>query len=168
VKSVGGVFIRDSEFDSLIHRGKQEWDLRAGTENLAGLASMIAAVKKSIEVLDMESKRLNAFRKLIISRLKNVPKILFNSAENSAPGILSISFSDITGSEIVGALSLGGIAVSKGSACHASEAEPSRVILAMGRNTSEAKGSVRISMGRGTTKQAVNDLIDALLEIVMK
>lgn len=168
VKASGGVFIRDSEFSALIHGGRQEWNLRAGTEGIAGLASMVAALRESLEIMEAEVKRIEALKSHLISRLKHVPDVLFNSPENSIPGILSVSFPGFAGREIVGALSLAGYAISTGSACHDNEIEPSRIILAMGRNATEASGSVRISMGTGTTKKAVNNLIDSLLEFVMK
>lgn len=168
VRSAAGALIRDSEFNPLIHGGKQEWNLRAGTENIAGLASMVIALKKSIDIINSETERLNDLVCHLISRLKNIPRVSFNTPDHSAPGILSISFSDITGREIVGALSLAGFAISTGSACHANEVKPSRIILSLGRNASEAKNTVRISMGRGTSKQATDDLANELLAFVMK
>ena len=168
VKATGGVLIRDSEFDPLIHGGKQEWNLRAGTEGIAGLASMTAALREGIDKMESEAKRIKTLKNHVISRLKHIPDVLFNSPENSIPGILSASFPGMTGREIVGALSLAGYAISAGSACHANAIEPSRIILAMGRSASGAKGAVRISMGIGTTEKAVNDLIDTLLDFVMK
>lgn len=166
VRGTGGAFIRDDEFEPLFHGGKQEWNLRAGTENLAGLASMLAALIKSIKIMDKETSRLNVLKKSMISRLEKVPGLLVNSSGNSLPGMLSISIPGNTGREVVGALSLMGFAVSTGSACHSSQMEPSRIILAMGRNKQEANGSIRISMGIGTTSESVNELTTKLLEII--
>jgi cysteine desulfurase len=61
---------------------------------------------------------------------------------------------------------MSGFATSTGSACHANELEPSRVIMAMDRNKNEAVGSIRLSMGMGTTNEAVDDLVVALLDLI--
>ena len=168
VKSAAGALIRDSQFHSLIQGGNQEWNLRAGTENIAGLASMVAAMKKSMEIIDLEAKRIGLLVNHLKSKLKDVPQMVVNTPENSMPGIVSISFPGLIGREIVGALSLAEYSISTGSACHANEIKPSRIILSMGKNASEARGTIRISMGRGTTKKAVSDLADELLAFVKK
>ena len=166
VKSVGGAFIRDDQFEPLIKGGKQEWNLRAGTEDLAGLSAALAALDKSLESMKEEIIRLSILKKSMIGRLKQLPHVIINSPENSLPGILSLSISGLTGSELVTLLSHSGFAISTGSACHANEIEPSRIILAMGRSKKEAIGAIRISMGVGTTREAVKDLMEALLEII--
>lgn len=166
VKSVGGAFIRDDQFEPLIKGGKQEWNLRAGTEDLAGLSAVLAALNKSMESMKEEMIRLSILKKSMLEQLKQLPHVIINSPENSLPGILSVSIPGITGSELVTLLSHSGFAVSTGSACHANEMEPSRIILAMGRSKKEAIGTIRISMGIGTTTDAVNQLMEALLEII--
>ena len=95
---------------------------------------------------------------------RSAPSSIINSSPNGLPGLLSISFPGFKGNEIVAATSLSGYAISTGSACHASQVEPSRIILAMGRNEEEATGTVRISMGYGTTSESVEGLFTTLLE----
>jgi cysteine desulfurase len=168
VRSAAGALIRDSKFDSLIRGGSQEWNHRAGTENVGGLASMVSALKKSMENLDIEIDKTKALVELLKSRLKSITGLLTNTPVHSAPGILSLSFPGMIGREMVGALSLAGFATSTGSACHENEVTPSRIMVKMGRSTSQAKGTVRISMGRGTNEQAVNELADELLAITQK
>lgn len=165
-KSAGGVFIRDDRFESLIKGGKQEWSLRAGTEDIAGLSAIIVALKMSLDCLEEEMNRLSILKKFLLKQLKKVPHVLINSLENSLPGFLSICIPGMTGSEIVAVLSHSGFAISTGSACHADQLEPSRIITAMGRNKREANGFIRISMGIGTTNEAVTDLSIALLDLV--
>ena len=70
------------------------------------------------------------------------------------------------GNEIVSALSLSGYALSTGSACHANREEPSRIILSRGLREDEATGTIRISMGYGTTQESVDGLIHSLMEYV--
>ncbi len=166
VKSTGGLLIRDDLFEPLIRGGKQEWDLRAGTENIAGLSAMVVALKKSLECVEDEMERLKALKKLMLKQLKRLPNVLINGPENGSPRILSVSIPGVTGRELVAVLSHSGFAISTGSACHANQLAPSRIITAMGRSEPEAIGSIRISMGIGTTEDAVKDLLKALIDLI--
>jgi len=167
VKGTGGILIRNSEFDSLMHGGKQEYNLRAGTENVAGLAATVEALKISIAQISEEQTRLRNLTDLLINELrqKNV-NMLINSPVDSLPGFISLSFPGFMSAEIVTALSLSGFAVSAGSACHSGVHEPSRTITAMGRSKKEALGSIRITMGRYTTSESVIQLACALNDFV--
>ena len=80
--------------------------------------------------------------------------------------LLSVSFPGFKGNELVASTSISGYAISTGSACHANQVEPSRIILAMGRNEDEATGTVRISMGYGTTNESVEGLLAAIKEYI--
>ena len=163
VRSVGGIFMRDNNFEPLLRGGKQEWEMRGGTENLPGLASAHAALKKNLEIQSSEIARLSELgRKLIMQIQELVPGVIVNSPENGLPGLLSLSIPGMKGNELIAAMSLSGCSISTGSACHANQVEPSRIILAMGRNEKEATGTVRISMGYGTTPESVNDLLKAI------
>ncbi len=155
-RGFGGLFIRDSNFDALLKGGNQEGSLRAGTENLPGLAAAVKALELSIVQQDTESKRLLKLAELLRKTLKrDNPNCIFNNQENCLPGLLSCSFPEISGAELAAALSCAGFSVSRGSACHADEDEPSRIIMLMGRSKREAIGTLRISLGRLTDKQAV-------------
>lgn len=165
-KSVGGAFIRDDNFEPLIKGGKQEWNLRAGTEDLAGLSALVSALKKSLDSMNEEGQRLDVLKRSMLKPFMQLPHVIINSPENSLPGILSVSILGMTGSELVALLSHEGFAISTGAACHANEMEPSRIIMAMGRSEKEALGTIRISMGIGTTADAVNQLMKALLDII--
>lgn len=166
VRGVAGVLIRDDQFDPLIKGGKQEWELRAGTENVPGLSSMVEALKRSNAIMEEENGRLRKLKNRIVQKLKEVEGIKFNSVEPDLPGLLSVSLPGFSGKEIVGALSVSDFAVSTGSACHSNQMEPSRVIRAMGRTTGEAVGSIRISMGTGTTVEAVDALMEELFDLI--
>ncbi len=166
VKGAAGVLMRDENFEPLIMGGKQEWGKRAGTEDVAAVASMVKALKRSLEVMADESKRLRQLKNELVQHFEDFPEFVINSSEPDLPGLLSVSFPGFSGREIVGALSLSGFSVSTGSACHANEMEPSRIILSMGRTDREAIGSVRISMGIGTTDVSVKELIEKIIELV--
>jgi cysteine desulfurase len=166
-RGVGGLLIRDRQFDPLLSGGKQEWEMRAGTENLAGLAAAVVALKISISNMKEQSLILNVLKEDLIHQLKDkLPELLINSPEESRPGFLSLSFPGSLGNEIVAALSVSGMKIAMGSACHADRTEPSRIILATGRGEKGALGTIRISMGRGNTEDSVKKLGHALLDIV--
>ncbi len=166
-RSFGGLFIRDDTFEPLLKGGKQEWSLRAGTENIGGLSASLVALEKSLLTLKDETERLNELRITLIGNLKKqIPDFLINSSENGKPGLISLSFPGFMGNEIVNALSIEGFSISTGSACHENTVEPSRIISAIGRKRNEAKGTIRISMGRGNTVSAVNDLSKAIVNFI--
>lgn len=166
VRGAAGVLFRDDDFDPIIFGGKQEWGKRAGSENVAALASAVVALSKSIEMMDDENKRLRTLKEKITEKIQNLPGAIINSKKTGLPGLVSVSFPGFSGREITSALAMSGIAVSTGSACHSNQMEPSRIMMALGHSPDEALGSIRISMGVGTTEEAVDALLLNLAEIV--
>ena len=168
LRSVGGLLMRDREFESLLSGGKQEWELRAGTENLAGLAAAVTALEINLANMDERASELNKLKTILLDELrKGFPEVLLNTPDNGLPGFLSLSFPGFRSNEIVTALSLSEFKIATGSACHANRIEPSRIILATGRNEKEATGTIRISMGRGNTEKSVKELSLALLDYIL-
>jgi len=164
-RGVGGLLIRDSEFDPLLTGGKQEWELRPGTENLAGLAASVKALETSLSNMEEQAMHLGRLKESLLDQLTGeLPRLLNNTPEQSRPGLLSVSIPGTDGSETVAALSLLGMKTATGSACHADRPQPSRIILATGRSEKEAVGTIRISMGRGNTTQSVEELGRAILK----
>jgi cysteine desulfurase len=168
-RGVGGILLRDRQFEPLLSGGKQEWELRAGTENLPGLASTLKALEISLSKLEVQSERLRELKKDLFEQLiSEEPRILTNTPDDSRPGFLSVSLPGTRGNEIVAALSISGFKLATGSACHADRTKPSRIILATGRSEKEALGSVRITMGRSNTAATVRELGRAMLDIIRK
>jgi len=168
-RSTGGILMRDDDFIPLIWGGRQEWNKRAGTENIAGLGAAVSALTKCLDQLPTETSRLTKLTHNFVARFRElVPTVKVNTPENSIPGFLSLSIPGYRGNEIVTALSLSGFSVSTGSACHASQVEPSRTILALGRSREQAIGTIRISMGYGTTTDAVDALLEAIVQYVQR
>jgi len=116
--------------------------------------------------MKQENERLSLLKNKMIKRINEIPGAIINSTNPALAGLLSLSFPGFSGREIVGTLAMSGYAISTGSACHANEMEPSRIIRSMGRTSKEAIGSVRISMGIGTTEESVDDLIQKLFDLV--
>jgi cysteine desulfurase len=166
-RGTGGALIRGDAFDPLLRGGSQEWNLRAGTENIAGLAASVKALSLSVEHFERENIRLDALKRMFMALLKDTGiRFLQNSPEHCLAGFLSLSFPGMSAGEIVAGVSLSGYSISTGSACHADKLEPPRAILAIGRRSDEASGTVRITMGRHTTEEAVQGLVGALKEVL--
>jgi cysteine desulfurase len=170
VRGVGGVVARDRNLEAQIRGGGQEDGLRGGTENVAGLAAAVVALDLSTRALGEEAPRLRGLARSLGEDLKAAfPDAILNSDPDAGlPGLVSISFPKLIGEEIVVEMDLRGYELSAGSACGSGRKEPSRPVLAMGRTRSQALGTVRISMGRFTTPEAVRGLTAALKQVVEK
>lgn len=170
VRGVGGVISRDRAFEAQIRGGGQEDGVRSGTENVAGLAAAVVALDLSTRALGEEVPRLRGLARTLTADLKSAfPDILVNSdADAGLPGLVSVSFPGLIGEEIVVEMDLRGYEISAGSACGSGRKEPSRPVMAMGRTRAQALGTVRISMGRGSTPDAVRGLAAALKQVVEK
>lgn len=167
-RGVGGVIAR-AALRPRIAGGGQEKGARAGTENVAGLAAALVALDLSTRSLETEVPRLRRLATLLGDEIKaGIPGAILNSTPEGLPGLVSVSVPDLIGEEIVVEMNLRGFAVSAGSACGSGRMEPSRPVMAMGRARAQALGTVRISMGRLTTEDAVRRLAAALRQVVEK
>ena len=167
-RGVGGIFLKEADLTPGLRGGGQERGMRAGTENVAGFAAALTALERSCERLQSETSRLRDLTHILVDAIqRDIRDTIVNSdMDGCRPGIMSISFPGVTGTNVAAEMDLMGFALSSGSACHSGQVEPSRVILAMGRSRREALGTIRISMGRDTNEQQVRDLADALKEVI--
>lgn len=170
-KGIGALYIRsNTPFCPLIHGGHQEYGRRAGTENTLGIIGLGEAVKWRKAEMTAEAKQLNEFKSYMYSRINEaIPDVKFNGhPEHSLPGTLNVSFAGCEGEAILLYLDLEGIMVSTGSACASGSLDPSHVIMATGLGVEYAHGSIRISMGRETTKADIDYMLEHLIEIIAK
>jgi cysteine desulfurase len=168
-RGVGGVIARDATLPAQIAGGGQEKGARGGTENDAGLAAALVALDLSTRSLETEIPRLRRLASLLSDEIRSgIPAAILNSTPDGLPGLVSVSFPDLIGEEIVVEMNLRGFAISAGSACGSGRMEPSRPVMAMGRTRAQALGTVRISMGRLTPEDAVRRLAAALRQVVEK
>ncbi len=168
-RGIGGVFLNSESINPQILGGNQEYNLRAGTENLPGFLAAIKALEISSKMMPDETVRLRDLSGKFVNELNERLKDLkINSSRNGLPGLISISFPGLTGTNLVAELSLKGFAVATGSACHANDIRPSRIIMALGRSDNEALGTLRISLGRETTEENILALADTLTQIIPK
>ena len=168
-KGVGAFYCRRGiPLPSLIDGGAQERGKRAGTENVAGIVGLGAALRLANEEMSETSARVSAMRdRLIDGILQTVPMCRLNGPRhNRLPGNCNISFLGIEGESLLLRLDLAGIAASSGSACASSSLDPSHVLLAIGLPHEVAHGSVRLSLSDYTTEEDVDYILEKLPEIV--
>ncbi|MFQ5627610.1 MAG: cysteine desulfurase family protein [bacterium] len=166
-RGVGGVLARSTDLMPQMLGGSQEYELRAGTENPAGLAAALKALEMSCAALTEEAERLHRLKDVFLEKLKTPASDFFiNSSDDGLPGLISLSFPGTIGASLVAEMSLRGFAISAGSACHADQVRPSRIITGIGRSEREALGTVRISMGRNTTQDETLALAEMLVQVV--
>jgi cysteine desulfurase len=168
-KGAAALYIREGiSVDPLLTGGPHERNLRAGTENVAGIVGLSHALTFAIESSAIEYRRLQNLRDRFESRmLSALAGMKINgSSSPRVPNTSSLSFESVDGESIVLGLDLRGIYVSTGSACSTGDPEPSHVLLAMGLSPKEAQGSIRISLGKHTQDEDVDAVVSALKETV--
>ena len=168
-KGIGALYIRrGARIDPLIHGGEQERGLRAGTENVPGIAGLGQAIEDASEKLMDNAAHMTVLRdKLIRDILRTVPGTHLNGpVNNRLPNNCNISFDRIDGEALLLRLDLAGIAGSSGSACTAGSHEVSHVLKAIGLTEDRAKGSLRLTTGIDNTEEEIDDSILNIKTIV--
>jgi cysteine desulfurase len=170
-KGVGALYLRKgTRITPLVHGGGQERGKRSGTENVPGIIGMAAALEIVEAEREEKAARLSKLRDALVERvLALVEKSAYlGHPVKRLPGNACFSFKFIEGESVVLHLDMAGIAASSGSACASHSLEPSHVILAMGHSVVDAHGSLRITMGRTTTQEQVDKLIEVLPGIISR
>lgn len=168
-KGVGVFYCRRGiPLDSLIDGGDQERGKRAGTENVAGIVGLGAAIELAVASMDETAERLSKMRdRLIDTILKEIPACHCNgSREKRLPGNANISFRGVEGEGLLLRLDMAGIAASSGSACASSSLDPSHVLLAIGLPHETAHGSVRFSFSDMNSEEDIDYILEKLPPIV--
>ncbi|WP_339324087.1 cysteine desulfurase family protein [Paenibacillus sp. FSL W8-0194] len=150
----------------LLTGGKQESGMRAGTENIPGIVAMAKAMRMASEQTETFMTRVGALRDELMAWIRTQPCLELNSFEEGAPHIVNMSFPGMKGEVLLHSLEEHGALVSTKSACSSKTAEPSKVLLAMGRSADAASSAVRISMGLTNTHEELQQLIRALSDAV--
>ena len=150
--------------------GGQERERRPGTENVAGIVGLKAAAELAVSLLDTAPARLAEMRDYLIEGIfARISGVHSNGHRQlRAPGNANLSFEGVEGEALLLNLDLEGIAASSGSACTAGSVEPSHVLVALGIPRELAQGSLRLTVGRGTTKEDLDQAIDAIESIVTR
>lgn len=170
-KGVGALYVKSGvRFERFVDGGHQEKGRRAGTENVAGIVGLAAAMEISYAELQEKNSRVRALRDYYEAEVeKRIPYIKRNGDQKKRlAGTSNISFEFIEGEGLLLNLDLKGICASSGSACTSGSLDPSHVLLAIGLKHEIAHGSLRISIGKYNTKEEIDFLVESLVEIVNK
>ena len=170
-KGVGGLYIRrGTKMVSVQHGGEHERSRRAGTENVAGIVGLGAAVEIRGREMTAEGVRLSALRDRLWDEVRaRIPEVRLNGHPTERlPGTCNLCFRGVESESIVLGLDLKGIGVSAGSACTSGNVEPSYVLVAMGVPVEWAMGSVRSSLGRGTSREDIDYVVESIEPLVAK
>lgn len=168
-KGIGFLYIRKGvPIRSFVHGGAQERKRRAGTENVPGIVGLGQAVKAAAATLAERSQRETALRDHLIDRvLAEIPYTRLNGSRTSRlPNNANFSFRFVEGESLLILLDSAGICGSSGSACTSGSLDPSHVLLAIGLPHEIAHGSLRLTLGKDTTREDLDYTVDKLKEIV--
>ena len=167
-KGVGVLYARVGVLlQNIIHGGGQERGKRAGTENVAGIMGMAAALEESVANMGEHSPKMAVLRDRLIEGLRKIPHGLLNgSPTKRLPNNVHFCFEGIEGESLLLLLDDKGIAASSGSACTSGDLDPSHVLLALGRPHEIAHGSLRLTLSHETTEEEIDYTIAAVTEVV--
>lgn len=167
-KGIGFLYIRKGlDLISYADGGAQETGHRAGTENVASIVGMAAALKKNCEELDSNIEHIKELENILLKEMTamQIPYVR-NGGMKMLPGILSLSFKGYDGEAILHRMDLLGISISTGSACDSVNTEISHVLKAIGLDESLAKGTIRISLGKNNSVNDVKKIAMVLKRII--
>ena len=167
-KGVGALYCRRGiPLVNVIEGGAQERGKRAGTENLAGICSMAAALKDACEHLKEHADYVTGLRDKLIEGLSKIPHSDLNGDRvNRLPGNVSFCFEGIEGEALLLMLDMHGVCASSGSACTSGSLDPSHVLLAIGRVHDVAHGSLRLSLSHYNTPEEVDHILTVVPQVV--
>lgn len=164
-KGVGFCIIRQNlRLTPLFTGGGQEFNRRAGTENLPGIAALAEAIAR---LSDDSIHSMRTLRDLLEGELiKQLTDVVINGRAPRVSNTTNLAFLGVDGEDLLMQLDLEGISVSHGSACSSGALEPSRVLLEMGIPLTQVRSSIRFSLSRITTEEEINRTIAAIVKVV--
>ena len=168
MQGVGALYIsKDIKASKMILGGAQENNLRAGTENVIGIASLSAALSEACLQLEERSKHISALSKRLTERLSRLNGVKINGTDR-IDGIISVTFSGIYAEAMLLMLDRHGICASSGAACNANEKGPNRVLKAIGMSDDDALSTVRFSLSHENTLREIDFIADTVESILAK
>lgn len=167
-KGVGFLYCRNGvKLSNLIEGGAQERNRRGGTENIAGIKGMAAALEEAIAHLPENMKKQTELRDRLIAGLSKIEHSKLNGdIKNRLPGNVNMCFEGIEGESLLLLLDAKGICASSGSACTSGSLDPSHVLLALGLPHEVAHGSLRLSLSENNTEEEIDYIIAEVPKVV--
>jgi cysteine desulfurase len=170
-KGVGALYVKHgTPISNFIHGGAQEKNRRGGTENVAGIVGMAEALELATRDIPAKVKKLAEMRDMLIEKvMENIDYVRLNGHPTQRlAGNVNFSFEFIEGESLLLMLNAKGISASSGSACTSGSLDPSHVLLAIGLPHEVAHGSLRVTFGENNKIEDVDQIFEALTEIVPK
>lgn len=168
-KGVGAIYVRrGTRISELVHGGGQENGMRSGTENIPGIIGLGVAAEHAALEMEEKNERITSLRNYLIEGvLDSVPGAELNGHPNRRlPNNSNFIFSGVEGEAVCLHLDTMGICAATGSACNTEALEPSHILLAMGVEPRKAQSSVRFSLGRGTSRDDIDYVLEKLPPII--
>ena len=167
-KGVGVLYAKKGTvLTNIIEGGAQERGKRAGTENVAGIVAMAAALKESCDHMEENTAKIIPMRDKLFAELGKIPHSKINgSLEHHVPGTVNMCFEGIEGESLLLMLDDNGICASSGSACTSGSLDPSHVLLSLGIPHEIAHGSLRLSIGEYNTMEQIDHIIEVVPKVV--
>ena len=158
------VVARTARLDALLRGGAQQRGLRAGTQDVPGAVAFATALELAEAERETESVRLRVLRDRLADGIRSrVPAaVLLGDPVDRLPGNVHVLFPGAVGESLLFLLDVAGVAASTGSACQAGVAEPSHVVIAMGRDEADARSVLRFTLGRTSTDADVDAVLAAI------
>ena len=167
-KGVGVLYAkRNMPLVNIIEGGAQERGKRAGTENVAGIVALAAALKESCEHMEENTAKIIPMRDKLFAELSKIPHSKINgSLEHHVPGTVNMCFEGIEGESLLLLLDREGICASSGSACTSGSLDPSHVLLSIGLPHEVAHGSLRLSIGEYNSMDEIDHIVEVVPKVV--
>lgn len=166
-RGVGFLYIRKgTQITPFENGGGQEFGMRAGTENVAGIVGMAVALQENVSAIEKNHKYLKDLEKRLQDKLQGMNCINHCSSQEHLPGLLSISFPGYEGEAILHRMDLMGVCISTGSACDSKRTVISHVLQALNLSEEDARGTIRVSLGIDNTEKDVDYIAYAFGKIV--
>ena len=158
---------RGIRLENLIDGGAQERNKRAGTENVAGVVGLDAALQEAVDTMDERREHLEKLRDRLIDGLLKIERSRVNGDRvHRLPGNVNMCFEGIEGESLLLRLDMNGISASSGSACTSGSLDPSHVLLAIGLPHEIAHGSMRLSFSAELTDEDVDYMLEVIPQVV--
>jgi cysteine desulfurase len=170
-KGVGALFVRQgTPWWPLLTGGGQERNRRAGTENVAAIAGIAAALRLACEERESASRHILELRACLVREIATrIPNVVLNGdPDRRLPNNVNVSFEGVHGESLLVGLDLAGVMASSGSACTSGSLEPSHVLEAIGLPAHLTQSSLRLTLGRETTREEVLRAVDILEGVVAR
>ncbi|MFA6184452.1 MAG: cysteine desulfurase family protein [Parcubacteria group bacterium] len=165
-KGTGALYVKKgTPLKEIQTGGAQEFNLRAGTQNVPAIAGLGIALD---EIKNIDASQISKLRDYLIEKvLKEIPASYLNGPrENRSPNNANFRFDNIEGEGLLLSLDMEGICASTGSACSSGSLSPSHVLLALGLKHEQAHGSLRLTLGKHTTQEEIDFTVEKIKEII--